>query len=156
MIVIAQRRRHHVLRAFETGPLVFLSGEEQIVRAGLRMDRNAAVARLGHRGQRLARGQVHDVERRPRQLREPDGAMGGFAFEYRRARGRVVLRRAQALSDRLLDQHLDDRAVLGMDAGHRAVVAGHAHRLEQRAVVHHQHARIGHEQLEARHAFAGR
>ena len=89
----------------------------------------------------------------PGQLRQPDRAMGRLAFQDRRTRGRVVLGRAQALLDRFLNQHLDDLAVLGVDAGHRAVGAGDAHGLEQCTVVHHQHAGIGHEQLEAGHAL---
>ena len=51
-------------------------------------------------------------------------------------------------------RHLNDRSILRMHAYHGVVGAGNPHRLEQRPVVDHEHAGIGHEQLEAAHSLA--
>jgi len=48
-----QRRREHVLGAFETGPLEFFDGEQQVLRAGFREYRNATVAGLAHLVERV-------------------------------------------------------------------------------------------------------
>ena len=58
------------------------------------------------------------------------------------------------LVQRPLHDDVDHAAVFGVQADQRAVLRGAAERLENGRVVHHQHARIRHEQLEAGHAFA--
>ncbi len=96
---------------------------------------------------------MHDVERRLGELGQPDGAVRGLPFHQRGAGEGVVLRCRVALGDRLLDQHLNHRTVLGVNADHTAIGAGDPHGFEQGAVVHHQHPRIGRKQLEAGHPF---
>ena len=74
--------------------------------------------------------------------------MRGFAFRARRPRQRVILRRRLAVRERFLHQHVDHAAVLGVHADGAAVLAGAPHRAEDARVVQHEHAGIGHEQLE--------
>jgi len=47
---IAQWRRHHELGRVESGLVVFVVGEEQIVRASLGVNRNAPIAGFGDGG----------------------------------------------------------------------------------------------------------
>ena len=123
------------------------------MRARFGVGRKTAVARFGDGGQRLGRRQVHDVQWGVGQFGQPNGAVGRLAFHQRGASEGMILWVRLAPGDRLLDQHLNHRAVLGVDADHAAVGSGDAHGFEQRRVVDHQHARIGREQLEARHSF---
>jgi hypothetical protein len=58
-----------------------------------------------------------------------------------------------ALGQRLLHDHIDHAAVLGMHADQRAIHRCLLQRLEDRCIVYHQHTWIRHEQLEARYAF---
>ena len=121
------------------------------MRTRLGVRRESPIPRLGDRGQRLGGRQMHDVEGRVGQLGQPDGSVRRLPFHQRGAGDGVIFRCRVVLGDGLLDQHLDHRAVLGMDADHAALSPGDPHRSEQGAVVHHQHSRIGREQLEARH-----
>ena len=146
---VAQRWCHHELGRVEPRPVIFLVREEQIVRAGLGMNRNAPVAGFGHGDERLVGREVDHVKRHLRQFGQTDGAMGGFALHQRRARQHVVLRRGVPGRDGLLGQNLNDRSVLRMHADHGVVCTGNPHCLEQRPIIDHQHAGIGHEQLEA-------
>ena len=147
--LLAQRRRHHVLRAVESGLLVVVVGQEQVLRARLGVGRQPHVARLPDLLERVRRREVDDVDRHAGHLGERDRAAGGFAFGRRRTRQRVILRRRLALAQRLLHQLVDDAAVLGVHADQAAVLAGAAQRAEDRRVVHHEDAGIRHEQLEA-------
>ena len=97
---------------------------------------------------------MHDVHRRARHLGQGDGAMHGFGFGRGGTRERVIDGRGLALGQRALDDHVDHAAVFGMHADQRAVLGGLRERFEDGGVIHHQDARIGHEQLEAGHAFA--
>src|ERR1035441_3191930 len=69
-----ERGRQHVFGAFETGPLEVFDGEQQVLRAGLREDRHAAVAGLAYLVERVFRTDVDDVDRRTRDLRDGNGA----------------------------------------------------------------------------------
>ena len=114
--LLAQRRRHHVLRALEALALVVVVGKEQVLRAGFRVGGQAHVARLPDLLERVGARQVDDVDRHAGHLGERDGAAGGLAFGARRPRQRVVLRRRLALPQRFLDQRVDHAAVLGVHA----------------------------------------
>src|SRR5207245_1844395 len=57
----AQRRAHHVLAAFEARLLVIAVVEEEVLRAGLGVRADAAIARLAHLLERFGRAQVHDI-----------------------------------------------------------------------------------------------
>src|SRR5260370_9172475 len=48
--------------------------------------------------------------------------------------------------------HVDHAAILGVHADQRSVLGGAGERLEDGSVVHHEDARIGHEQFETGHA----
>ena len=123
------------------------------MRAGLGVDGQAPVARLGHRVERLAGGEVHQVDRRLGKLGDADDAVGRLALHDGRARQHVPLGAGVAGVERLLHQHVDDMAVLGMDLHHAAVVADQPHGLEDLAVVDHQHVRVGGEELEGADAL---
>ena len=97
---------------------------------------------------------MDDVDRHAGHLRHGDGAMHGFGFGSRGARERVVDGRGLALGQRLLHDDVDDGAILSVHADQRAVLGRLAHGLEDGGVVDHQHVGIGHEELEAGHAFA--
>jgi hypothetical protein len=77
--------------------------------------------------------------------------MRGFAFRARRPRQRVILRRGVALGERFLDEHVDHAAVLGVHADGAAVLPRAAHGAEDARIVEHEHAGVGHEQLERGH-----
>ena len=53
-------------------------------------------------------------------LRQRDGARRGFGFRRGGAGERVILGRGLALGQRLLDDHVDGAAVLGVHADHGA------------------------------------
>ena len=128
-----QRRAHDVLRALEAGLLVVVVREEQVLRAGLGVRRQSAVARLGDHLERLCRGQVHDVDRHVRHLGQRDGAVRGLRLGACRPRQRVVFGRGLAFGQRLLHQHVDDAAVLGVHADRAAVLARPQQRPEDAA-----------------------
>ena len=152
MMLRSQRRRAHVLRALE---LVFgraaqiVLTEEQILRTGLGIRRQAAIARLHHPLERALRRQVHDIDRHVRHLGQRDGAIGARRLGHFRPRERVIDRRRVAGRDRPLDEHVDRRPRLGVHANERAQLARAQHRAKDRLVVEHEHAGIGHEHLEA-------
>ena len=154
MALCAQRRTHHVLRAFKTRFFVVVVGEKQVLRTRFGVRRQAAVARFGDHLERLGGRQVHDVNRHVGDFGERDGAMGRFGFGASRPRQRVILRRRLSLGQRLLRQHVDHAAVFGVHADRAAVLPGPQQRLEDARIVEHEHARIRHEQLERRHALA--
>jgi hypothetical protein len=146
---LAQRGRHHVLGALEAGLLVVVVTEEQVLRAGLGVGRQPQVARLLHLLERVRRREMNDVDRHAGHLGERDGAASGLPFRPRRPREGVVLRRRLPPAQRLLHQLVDHAAVLGVHADEAAVLPRPLQRAEDRLVVHHEDARIGHEQLEA-------
>ena len=96
---------------------------------------------------------MHKVNRRLRQLGQPNAAVGGFALHDGRARHRVVARRGVAGLQRLLDQQVDHSAVFGMQRHHAALGPHLAQHAEDGGVIGHHHAGVGHEHLEAGHAL---
>ena len=152
---LAQRRREDVLRALPALVLhVVFKREQQILRAGFGEGGQAAVARFAHLVERVFAGEMHDVDGHAGHLRHGDGAMHRLGLGARRPRERVIDGRGLALGQRLLHDDVDDRAVLGVHADQRAVLRRLLHGLEDGGVVDHQHVGIGHEELEAGHAFA--
>ena len=154
ILLLAQRRREDVFRAFEIRALEFFDREQQILRAGFGEGGHAAIARLAHLVERVFRRQMHDVHRRARHLRHGDGAVHRFGFGGDGTRERVIDGRGLAFGQRALHDHVDHAAVFGVHADQRAVLGGLRERAENGGVVHHQHVRIGHEELETGHAFA--
>ena len=78
----------------------------------------------------------------------------GFPFHLRWTRQAVIHGVRLALPEVLPDQDVDRPAVLGVHHDQRARVGRALHRLEDRGVVQHEHARVGHEELERGDPFA--
>ena len=92
-------------------------------------------------------GDVDDVERRAGDASELDRAVRRLALELGRPRQRVVVRRRVPGGERLLDQHVDRVAVLRVHHHERAGLGRDLHRPEERLVVDHERALVGHEEL---------
>ena len=155
ILLLSQRRSEHILRILKALAFhVVFNRQQQILRTRLRKRRQPAVPRLPHLIQRVLARKMHDVHRNTSQRRHHDGAMHRLRLRNRGPCQRVMNRRLLALGERLLHDHVDHAAVLGVHADQRAVLGCLLHRLEDRCVIHHQHAGIRHEQLEAGHALA--
>ncbi len=101
----------------------------------------------GDRLDRLLARHVHDVQRRAGEMRELDRAVRRLALGLRRPRERVVERLGVPRGERLLDEDVDDVAVLGVHHHERAGLRRDLHRAEERLVVDHERALVGHEEL---------
>src|SRR5947209_2880678 len=150
--LLAERRRHHVLRAVEAFAVI-VNREEEVLRARLRESRQTAVARLAHLIQSVGATEVDDIDGRLGHLRNRDGAVDALGLGDCGPRQRVILRRGAALRERALDGLVDDDAVLGVHADEAAALARPRHRAEDGRVVNEEDAGVGHEHLEARHAL---
>ena len=152
---VAHGRRVDVLRALEVRPLEERVVDEEVLRARLAPDVPAVVPRARDRLDRLLAGHVDDVERRAGEVRELDGAVRRLALGLRRPRQRVVQRLGVARCKRLLHEHVDHVAVLGVHHHERARLRRDLHRAEERLVVDHQRALVGHEELVRRDPLVG-
>ena len=151
-----QRRGADVLGALEVRLGEVVGGQEQVLRAGLAEDRcspsSRAVGELGERpppprrARRRAGASGH--------LRELDRAVRGLGLQQRLADLAVVARVGLPAGERLLDEHVDGDAVLGVHHDQPAVLGGALHGAQDLAVVAVEDARVGHEQLEAGDALA--
>ena len=150
----AQRRRADVLGALEVRPREVVGGQEEVLRARLGERVVALVAGLRHLGQCRGRGQVDDVDRRVRHLRQLDRPVGGLGLQQLVAHDAVVARVGLAAGERLLDQHVDRDAVLGVHEDEPAGLGALLQRAQHLPVVGVEHAGVGHEQLEAGDALA--
>ena len=74
----------------------------------------AGVAGLGDARERLLGRDVHDVERRAGQVGQHDRAVGGLLLGLPRPGDAVEVRVGLAALERLLHEHVDGRAVLGV------------------------------------------
>ena len=99
---------------------------------------------------------MDDVNGAPGQFRQLDGPVSGLTLHDRAPSQSVVDRVGLSPLQSLLDQDVDDDAVLGVHHDRRPVLGGLLHRLEDLAVGGVEDARIGHEHLEARHPFRDR
>ena len=112
------------------------------------------VTRRGDLVQRIAGRHVHDVQRHVAgDVAQHDGAVRGLCLERRGARVAVVLGIGLAAGERLLHQHVDGDAVLGVHHDHRPALGRGLHRPQDLPVVAVEDARVGHEQLEAADAL---
>ena len=108
----------------------------------------AGGAGAGDRLMGIAAGGVHDIERAARHVGDHDGAVGGFAFDDRRARKSVAFGSGHARAEIMLLQMPDDVAVFGVHQRHGAEARAAQEGVVELLVVHHQRALIGHEMLE--------
>ncbi len=86
-------------------------------------------------------------------LGELDRPVRRLTLELGRPGERVEPRVGVAAGHRLGDEHVDGDAVLGVHHDHRPGLAGVLHRPQDLPVVGVEHARVGHEQLEAGDPF---
>src|SRR5262249_36486577 len=63
VLLVARRRTAHAARALDARLVEIVLGEEQVLRAGLRVDLEATIAGPGDLVDRLATGDVHDQHR---------------------------------------------------------------------------------------------
>jgi hypothetical protein len=98
---------------------------------------------------------VYHVQRRAGDTGELDCAIRRLTLELGGPSQSVVLRRSVALGERLLDEHVDRVAVLGVHHHDGAAVGGDLHALEKRLVIDHHGALVRHEELVARHPLVG-
>ena len=145
--LVARRRRVDVLGALEVRLLEMRVVDEEVLRAGLAPHVPALLARELDRLDRLLAGDVDDVERAAGDAGQLDRAVRRLALGLGRPGERVVLRLGLALRERLLHEHVDRVAVLGVHHHERARLGRDLHRLEERLVVDHQRALVGHEEL---------
>ena len=155
VLLLAQRRRKHVLRALPALAFhVVFDGEQQILRAGLGKRRQSAVARFADLIERVFASEMHDINRHAGNLSHRNCAVHGFSLSLGGPRERVINGRRLPLGQRLLHDDVNDGTVLRVHADQRAVLRRLPQRLEDGAVVDHERVGIGHEHLEAGHALA--
>src|SRR6185437_12702031 len=155
VFLFAQRRREDVFRVFEgfAGHLVF-DGEQEILRAGFGEGGQAAVARFANLVEGVFAGEMHDVDGGSGDFGHGDGALHGFGLGDGGAGERVVDGSGFARGERLLHEHVDDAAVFGVHADEGSVLRGLLKGAEDGGVIHHEHAGVSHEELEAGYALA--
>ena len=159
LVLRAQRRRAHPLRALERAPLLargpqlVLEREVEVLRARLAEHVLSVVAGPGELLHGLLRAHVHDVERGSGEVRQHDRAVRRLLLHLPRAGDAVEVGGGLALRDELLGEHVDDGSVLGVHHRQQPRVRGHLHRAEDLRVVGVEDARVRHEHLEARDAL---
>lgn len=146
-----ERGAAHVLGALEVRLGEVVGGQEQVLRAGLPEDGQALVAGPGQLGDRLRRRDVHDVQRRPGDLGEPDGAVGRLRLQEGLADLAVEAGVGLAAGEGLLDEDVDRDAVLGVHHDQAAVLGGALHGAQDLSVVGVEDAGVRHELLEGGH-----
>ncbi len=145
---VARRRRAQILGAFPAGLGDMVLAEKQILRAGLAVDPEAAVAAPLDLLQRLARRHMHEQDRHIDDLGQRDRAVRRLALHRHRRHLRILRERVVAGGAQLLCQPVDAVIILGMDHDHGARAAGGRQHLQDLQIVERQ-ALIGHVDLEA-------
>src|SRR5579885_1178674 len=80
----------NIFRRLKIWQIIFLFREEEVLRACLRPDWLAAPPRLNNLVQRRRAAHMHNIDRRPCQLRQRNCPLGCLALQQRRARMRVM------------------------------------------------------------------
>ena len=96
---------------------------------------------------------MNDVDRSSRHLCQGDRTRHGLSLGRCRPGERVILWRFLPFGQRLLNDHVDRTAVFGVHADEPAIFRSRLQRTEDAGVIEHEHTGIGHEKLEAGHAF---
>ena len=147
VVLRAGRRCVHVLRALEVRLLEGRLVDEEVLRAGLAPRLPVAVPGARDGLDRLLARHVDDVEGRTRHPGELDCTVRRLALGDGWTRTRMPDRLCLALGERLLDEDVDRVPVLRMHHDERAGSGRHLHRPEERLVVDHHGALVGHEEL---------
>ena len=151
--LVAKRRRADELGPLEAGDVEVVDRQGEVLWAGLAVDGLAPVPGRADLVQGPRATDVDDVDRGVGDLGEHDGPPRRLALGGGRTGGEVVLRGRLAGREVLVDEHVDDVAVLGVDAHQGSALLALLQRLQKRRVVDHDGALVGHEELEAGHAF---
>src|SRR4051812_15498172 len=109
--LLTQRRRHYVLCSVEVFAVI-VDGKEEILRTGFGEGGNAAIARLAHLIQSISATQVNYVNRRLSHLRDRNCAMHAFSFSESGPGERMILRSGVTFSQGMLNDLVDDDAIL--------------------------------------------
>ena len=128
---------------------MFLNGQEEILRAGFAHHRVALGTSTPQRFNRRFAGHMHHVQRAAGQSRHDHRAVGGFAFDFRGTRQRMI--RSGSVLPAASSAGVScrfDITIFGMNHDDHAMIGGHAHGVEQRGVVDHEYIFIGHEQFQ--------
>ena len=149
-----RRRRVDVLAALEVRLIERGLVDEEVLRAGLAPRLPALRARLVDRVDRLLAGDVDDVERAAGDACQLDGpvrrlALGDREVASARARSGSVLPSATAFLTSTSIASPFSACTITSAPG----LGGDLHRPEERLVVHHDGALVGHEQLVGGHAL---
>ena len=150
VLLVAERRAHHAARGIvPVGVLVLALVERQVLDQRLAIDAHALLPGAADRLVRLLAGDVDDIERHAGHVGDHDGAVGGLALDFGRARIGVAPRgRCCPRPSSFCGHRGDDVAVLGMDQRQGAELGAALERREHLVVVDHQGALVGHEVLE--------
>lgn len=100
---VAQRWAAAIFRAFDSGKVHRVFGEQQIVRTGLAVHLRAHALRRADGRERVLRGHVNDEHGRVEKPGELDHAIRRFGFRQRHVTRRVVLRRGAAAFEQLCE-----------------------------------------------------
>src|SRR5215211_4436446 len=149
-------RRVDVLGTFEVRLIQRRLVDEQVLGTGLAPGVPVVRARLRDGIYGLLAGDVDDVERGSGYASELYRPVRRLALGDGRTRRGVPLRLGLSLRERLLDEDVDRVAVLGVHHHERPRLGSNLHRLEERLVVDHDRALVGHEELVARHPLVRR
>src|SRR5713101_3197755 len=133
--LLAQWRGEDVLRAFKARYVEILDGEIQILRTGLRIDGEPAIACLAHFLQGVITAEVHNVNRRASHLRQSDRPGRSLGLRRRGPGQSVIFRRFFPFGEGLLDDYINGAAVFSMHADQPAVLCGRLKRFENAAVI---------------------
>ena len=121
--------------------------DEEVLGARLAPDLPALLARERDGLDRRLAGDVDDVERRVGHVRELDRAVRRLGLRLHRPAAGVPDRVGVPGRDGLLDDDVDRVAVLGVHHHEPARLVRGLHHLEERLVVDHHGALVGHEEL---------
>src|SRR5712671_8246327 len=103
MPFFAEWRRENILRAFESWRIHIFEREVKILGASFRVSGQAPAACFANFFERLIAGEMNNVDGRSGHFRERNRSAGGFGFGRGGTGERVILRRALALGQSLLN-----------------------------------------------------
>ena len=146
---VAERRRHHPLGGMIPLPVeIFAFVQREVLDQRFAEHPHSLLPRPANSLVRLLAGNVDDIDRNTRGIRDGDGPIGGLSLDFRRARKSVGLGTGKARRHEFLLKGGDEIAILGVDQGKRAQCGAALERRKHLVVIDHQGALVGHEMLE--------